>query len=148
MTLPSRGLGRWLTLRGVTKGAAISYLTSWGRHLGVVGAAILDRKSWVPPSWIWRRGGRHLGSDVVTSLTLKCHTYYCSLCWFFLNILWNIPWKWNNLVSLRPNYFISIGHLRTGAGRGVRANPMNPTDDSVVHSIRRSTRHALWKVHL
>ena len=57
-----------------------------GRHLGVVGAAILDRKSWGPPSWIWRRGGppswtgsrggRHLGSDVVTSLTLKCHTYY------------------------------------------------------------------------
>ena len=54
MTLPSRGLGRWLTLRGVTErvtGAAISYLTSWGRHLGVVGAAILDRKSWGPPSW-------------------------------------------------------------------------------------------------
>ena len=34
-----------------------------------MGAAILDRKY----------GGRHLGSDVVTSLTLKCHTYYCNV---------------------------------------------------------------------
>ena len=24
----------------------------------------------------------------------------------------NIPWKWNNLVSLRPNYFIFMGYLR------------------------------------
>ena len=50
-------------------GAAI--LVSWGppswigsrggRHLGVVGAAILDRKSWGPPSWIWRR-------DVIDSI--------------------------------------------------------------------------------
>ena len=39
-----------------------------------MGAAILV--SWGPPSWIGSRGGRHLGSDVVTSLTLKCHTYY------------------------------------------------------------------------
>ena len=31
-----------------------------GRHLGVVGAAILDRKSWGPPSWTGSRGGRHL----------------------------------------------------------------------------------------
>ena len=60
MTLPSRGLGHWLTLQGVTErvtGAAILDPTSWGRHLGseVVGAAILDLKSWGPPSWIWRR---------------------------------------------------------------------------------------------
>ena len=28
---------------------------------------------------------------------------------------WNIPsWKRNNLVSLRPNYFIFIGYLKTG----------------------------------
>ena len=31
-----------------------------------------------------------------------------SLCWFISSIL-NIPWKWNNLVSVRPNYFIFIG---------------------------------------
>ena len=30
-----------------------------------MGAAILDRKSWGPPSWIGSRGGRHLGSDEV-----------------------------------------------------------------------------------
>ena len=62
MTLPSRGLGRWLTLRGVTE--------------RVTGAAILDLKSWGPPSWC--RGGRHLGPEV-TSKTLKCHTYYPEL---------------------------------------------------------------------
>ena len=75
MTLPSRGLGRWLTLRGVTErvtGTTILYLTSWGRHLGshAVGAAILDWKSWGPPSWIWRRGGRHLASEVVGAAIL------------------------------------------------------------------------------
>ena len=36
---------------------------------------------------------------------------------FFLNIIW----KWNNLVSVRPKYFIFIGYLRTGDGEGVWA---------------------------
>ena len=42
-----------------------------GRHLGpeVMGAAILDRKSWGPPSWTGSRGGHHLGPEV-TSKTL------------------------------------------------------------------------------
>ena len=35
-----------------------------------MGAAILDRKSWGPPSWIGSRGGRHLGSDVVGAAIL------------------------------------------------------------------------------
>ena len=42
-----------------------------------MGAAILDRKSWGPPSWIGSRGGRHLGSEV-TSLALKWGLYYYS----------------------------------------------------------------------
>ena len=46
-----------------------------------------------------------------------CFAHFTS---FFLNI----PWKWNNLVSLRPNYFIFIGYLKMGAGRGVRVNPL------------------------
>ena len=45
-----------------------------------------------------------------------------SFCWFDSFFL-NIPWKWNNLVSLRPNYFIFMGYLKTGAGRGVQAKP-------------------------
>ena len=47
------------------------------RHLvsDFVGAAILV--SWRPPSWTGSHGGRHLGSDVVTSLTLKWGLYYC-----------------------------------------------------------------------
>ena len=39
-----------------------------------VGASILV--SWGPPSWTGSDGGRHLGSDVVTSLTLKWGLYY------------------------------------------------------------------------
>ena len=34
---------------------------------------------WGPPSWIgrpWRHGGRHVGSDIVTSLKLKGPLYY------------------------------------------------------------------------
>ena len=47
--------------------------------------------------------------------------------WFadFIPFSLNIPWKWNNLVSLRPNYFIFIKYLKTGAGREVQANPLN-----------------------
>ena len=42
-----------------------------------------------------------------------------------------IPLKWNNLVSLRPNYFIFIGYLKTGGWEGgVQVNPLNPTLDS------------------
>ena len=32
----------------------------------------------------------------------------------------------NNLVSLRPNYFIYLGYLKMGDGEGVRVNPLNP----------------------
>ena len=35
----------------------------------------------------------------------------------------NIPWKWNNLVSLRPNYFIFIWYLKQGTGRGFKWTP-------------------------
>ena len=42
----------------------------------------------------------------------------------FISFFLDIPWKWNNLVSLQPNYFIFIGYLKMGAGRGVLANPL------------------------
>ena len=58
----------------------------------------------------------------------------------FILFFLNTPWKWNtlvslrpnysNLVSLRPNYTIFIEHLKTGGGgggrEGVRANSLNP----------------------
>ena len=31
-------------------------------------------------------------------------------------LILNIPWKWNNLVSMRPNYFIFMVYLKTGEG--------------------------------
>ena len=46
-----------------------------GRHLV---SDFVGPLSWCrggPPSWIWRRGGRHLGPEV-TSKTLKWHLYY------------------------------------------------------------------------
>ena len=43
----------------------------------------------------------------------------------FISFFLNIPWKWNNLVSLRPNYSIFIGYLKTGGGGGGgQANPL------------------------
>ena len=42
-----------------------------------------------------------------------------------IKFLSNTPWKWGNLVSLRPNYFIFIGYLKTGDMEGVRAKPLN-----------------------
>ena len=50
---------------------------------------------------------------------------YADFIYFFpLNILW----KWNNLVSLRPNYFIFIGYLKTGGGGrgGGSSEPPDP----------------------
>ena len=38
-------------------------------------------------------------------------------CWFYLIFL-KYTMKLNNLVSLRPNYFIFIGYLKTGGGEG------------------------------
>ena len=35
----------------------------------------------------------------------------------------NIPWKWNNLVSVRPNYFIFMGYLRKMI-KFSKANPL------------------------
>ena len=35
--------------------------------------------------------------------------------------------KWNNLVSVRLNYFIFMGYLKTGAEVGVWANPWTPS---------------------
>ena len=41
----------------------------------------------------------------------------------FISFFLNIPWKLNNLVSLRPNYFIFIGNFKTGGGGGGGQTP-------------------------
>ena len=76
---------------------------SWcrgGRHLGsdVMG----------PPSWTGSRGGRHLGSDVVTSLALKCHTYYCfnshrfAFCsYWYVSVYRSFSERYNSLSRVR-----------------------------------------------
>ena len=59
---------------------------------------------------IYRGGSRisgkwvHMYKDVGFTFLILFH--------FFLNI----PWKWNNLASLRANYFIFIGYLKTRGG--------------------------------
>ena len=48
----------------------------------------------------------------------------------FISYFLNIPWKRNNLVSLRPNYFIFIGYLKTGGGEeGGSLEPPEPSLD-------------------
>ena len=52
--------------------------------------------------------------------------FICIICWFDLIFL-NIPRKWNNLVSLRSNYFIFIGYLKKkGDGEGSLREPPDP----------------------
>ena len=53
----------------------------------------------------------------------------------FISFILNIPWKWNtcNLVSLRPNYFIFIGYLKTGVReRGLSELPEPPLDPPLI----------------
>ena len=54
---------------------------------------------------------------------------------------YNFPWKWNNLVSLRSNYFIFIGYLKTGGGGGGRGNPL-----WFRHCVWSSKTLPRWKV--
>ena len=49
----------------------------------------------------------------------------------------NIPWKWNNLVSLRLNYFIFIGYLKTGEGDGGSSEPLESALDPPLNRTRR-----------
>ena len=44
----------------------------------------------------------------------------------FISTFSYIPWKWKNLVSLRPNYFIFHGILKGGGG-GVKRTPSGST---------------------
>ena len=72
----------------------------------------------------WSRSGGYPGFVERGFICIKVWGFaLLILSHFFLNI----PWKWNNLVSLRPNNFIFIGYLKTGVERGVRANPLNPS---------------------
>ena len=45
--------------------------------------------------------------------------FLCMKKWRFALLFLNIVWKWNNLVSLKPNYFIFTGYLKTGGGEMV-----------------------------
>ena len=54
----------------------------------------------------------------------------------FISFFLNIPWKWNNLVSLRPNFFIFIGYFKNwgqaGGGGGVNEPPEPPLNHGLV----------------
>ena len=57
----------------------------------------------------------------------------------FIYFFLNIPWKWNTLVSLRPNSFIFMGYLKTGGGRD-RSNPLGirhcgPNDSGLFFNV-------------
>ena len=61
-----------------------------------------------------------------------CIKYVGFTLWILLFIL-NILWKWNNLVSPRPNYFIFIEYLIAGR---VEANPELPLDDPHCNALQ------------
>ena len=42
----------------------------------------------------------------------------------FISFYLNIPWKWNSLVSLRPNYFIFIWYLKMEGGERGSSDPL------------------------
>ena len=103
-----RALGRDATFswsRALTHPPRCNRTRHRGRHLDFVGAAILV--SWGPPSWIGSRGGRHLGSDFVTSLTLKWGLYY--------------SWVWRGLGSMNkgPNATIRLVRRQNHTGTTV-----------------------------
>ena len=57
----------------------------------------------------------------------------------FISSFLSILWKRNNLVSLRPNYLIFIGHLKMGGGgegEGVRGNPWNSSGSATAWSFK------------
>ena len=73
---------------------------------------------------------RHFWTSVVDVGFICIHVCVCvcvvggggGFVWLILSHFFNIPWKWNNLVSLRPNYFIFVGYFKTGGREGVPAN--------------------------
>ena len=120
-------------------------LTSWGppswcrggRHLGydVVGAAILDQKSWGrhlgsdvvgPPSWTGSHGGRHLGSEV-TSLALKWRLYY-----------YQVP-------HLTQNTNGKVTNSQLDTTNGSQEVSSFPAGDHKVHINRHTQRHSKHK---
>ena len=64
----------------------------------------------------------------------------------FISFILNFPWKWNNLVSLRPNYFIFIGYLIAGRGR----TPWTPSGSATVmhHLLRTEQYWPLQVIHV
>ena len=62
-----------------------------------------------------------------------------------ISFCFNIPWKWNNLVSLRPNYFIFIGYLKMGGGGGGGGAPEPPLDPPL-QEMQNTDSHNIIKV--
>ena len=62
------------------------------------------------PKLFWSKHAG-LGIDYIPKAFILGSTSKDQTSFQFLNMQ---EWKWNNLVSLRPNYFIFIGYLKTG----------------------------------
>ena len=53
----------------------------------------------------------------------------------FVTVFLSTQWKWNNLVSLRPNYFVYIGYLKRGRVGGLSEPPEPPLDPPLLIDI-------------
>ena len=85
-----------------------------------------------PPMSLYIRGGSRISGKGFICIKV-CGVRFADFISFFLNI----PWKWKNLVLRRPNYFIFIGYLKTGGGRGIRANPLKHPLDRPLYIYRK-----------
>ena len=77
-------------------------------------------------AWIKNFGkGSHMYKDVEGS-----H------CWFVFSFFLNIPLKCNNLVSLRPNYYIFVGYLKTRSRRGFKRTPWTSQGTPLIYNTK------------
>ena len=83
------------------------------------------------------RGGSRISVKGVISIRVGG-----SLCCFYLIFLKYLM-KWNNLVSLRPNYFIFIGYLKTWARERVQANRTPSGSAILAHDMRKPPINAI-----
>ena len=100
---------------------------------------------------------------LIVSFPDHCHLSYfeCIKVWGFAllilsNFFLNIPWKWNNLVSLRPNYFFFMRYSKMGAWT---LNPSRSATENVdighdlysmqcsKECVKRQSLHKLWDKH-
>ena len=64
----------------------------------------------------------------------------------FITFFLNIPWKWNNFVSLRPNYFPFHRIFKNGGGKGGSSESPEPPLDPPL--VKQQIQHICTHLYL